>query len=435
MGEVWKAQDTRLSRVVAIKVLPPDIESDPSLKMRFVRESKILAALNHPNIAHIYEAGEAVPQVPGGQTDIIPMAFLVMELVDGRSLLQVLNEGRPSVLTTVRLGRQIAKALAAAHKAGIIHRDLKPANIMVNTQNTVKVLDFGLAKPISKSLNDMRSEFPEVTVSGMVLGTAAYMSPEQVRGDNVDTASDIWALGCVLYQMLTNMRPFRGESIPEIMASILRDPVDSIILYNPEAPASLCELVEKCLSKDPIMRPPDANSIASSFRQIFHEIRQKQGAAVQLIDASGAHEVIPPPEPTSVLMVNRYLKQMNNGFPEIPLTSSGPGWAEIEMQGIRIGMMVSHVVLHSCDMISFVIPLFELAARPPSDFLKKLLLCSCWETDVAQFSIDADRDAVNLTCVRPCANLDFRSFQYTIHSMTRISNDLSARLRSEFPSI
>jgi serine/threonine-protein kinase len=434
MGEVWKAQDMRLSRVVAIKVLPPDIESDPGLKMRFERESKILAALNHPNIAQIYEAGEVVPQVPG-QTDAAPIAFLVMELVDGRNLLQVLNEGRPSILATVRLGRQIAKALAAAHKAGIIHRDLKPANIMVNNQNAVKVLDFGLAKPIAKSLNDVAATFPEVTVSGMVLGTAAYMSPEQVRGEGVDTASDIWALGCVLYQMLTSMRPFRGESIPEIMASILRDPVDPIRLYNPDAPASLCELVEKCLSKDPFLRPPDASSIASSFRQIFHEIRQKQGAAVLPIDASGQPEVVPPPEPTHVLMINRYLKQMNNGFPEIPVTSSGPGWAEIEMQGIRIGMVLSHVILHSCDMISFVIPLFDLPVRPPSDFLKKLLLFSCWETDVAQFSIDADRETVNLTCVRPCANLDFRSFQYTIHSMTRISADLSTRLRNEFPSI
>lgn len=433
MGEVWKAQDTRLSRVVAIKVLPPDIESDPSLKMRFERESKVLASLNHPNIAQIYEAGEAVPHGPG-QTGTAAVAFLVMELVDGKSLLQILNEGRPSILVTVRLGRQIAKALAAAHKAGIIHRDLKPANIMVTPQNAVKVLDFGLAKPIGKTLNEVGATFPEVTVSGMVLGTAAYMSPEQVRGENVDPASDIWAMGCVLYQMLTNMRPFRGESIPEIMASILRDPVDSIVLYNPEVPASLCDLVEKCLSKDPVMRPPDASSIASSFRQIFHEIRQKQEGAAPLIDASGKHD-IPPPEPTHVLMINRYLKQMNNGFQEIPVTSSGPVWTEIEMQGMKIGMMISHVIPLSCDMISIVIPLFDLPPRVPSDLLKKLLLCSCWETDVAQFSIDADRDAVNLTCVRPCANLDFRSFQYTIHSMTRISSDLKTRLQNEFPVI
>lgn len=432
MGEVWKAQDTRLSRVVAIKVLPPDIGSDPSLKKRFERESKILASLNHPNIAHIYEAGEVVPQVPG-QTGGTSIAYLVMELVDGKSLLQILTEGRPSVLSTVRLGRQIAKALGAAHKAGIIHRDLKPANIMVNTQNSVKVLDFGLAKPVTKSQNEPGGLFPDVTTSGMVLGTAAYMSPEQVRGEDVDPGSDIWALGCVLYQMLTGMRPFRGESIPEIMASILRDPVDPVNLYNAEAPASLCELVARCLNKDPVMRPADASSIASSFRQIFHEIREKAGAPVPLIDASGQHEA--PPDTIQVQMINRYLKQMNGNFAEIHAPAEGPAWTEIELQGVKLGLMLSHVAPQSCDMLSIVIPVFDLPMRVPSDLLKKLLLCSCWETDVAHFSVDTERGAVNLTCIRPCANLDFRSFQYTLHSMARVSTDLTARLRSEFPVI
>ena len=157
-----------------------------------------------------------------------------MEFIDGRSLSQALASGPLPVLTAVRIARQIAKALSAAHKAGIVHRDLKPANIMLTARNQVKVLDFGLARQTSGA--PAFAAMPEVTVSGMVLGTAAYLSPEQVRGEAAGIRSDIWAFGCVLYQMLGGRRPFPGESIPEILASVLRDEPEDLLRLNQGVP-------------------------------------------------------------------------------------------------------------------------------------------------------------------------------------------------------
>src|SRR5262245_45928717 len=194
MGEVWKARDERLGREVAIKVLPPDL-ANQDLRIRFERESKILAALKHQHIAQLYEEGEEFPVNPQPQPGAEKVSFLVMEFIDGRSLSQALSSGPLPILMAVRLARQIARALGAAHKAGIIHRDLKPANIMLTTRNQVKVLDFGLARPTGGAAGF--ATMPEVTVSGMILGTAAYLSPEQVRGDAASIASDVWAFGCV----------------------------------------------------------------------------------------------------------------------------------------------------------------------------------------------------------------------------------------------
>lgn len=433
MGEVWKAQDVRLDRVVAIKVLPAEFENDPGLKVRFERESKVLASLNHPNIAQIYEAGEEVPRKPGTAAEG-KISFLVMELVDGRSLSQILIEGIPPVLTTVRVGRQIAKALSAAHKAGIIHRDLKPANIMLTTQNVVKVLDFGLAKP---SRQGQQNAYPELTASGMVLGTAAYMAPEQVRGDTLDTSSDLWAYGCVMYQMLTGVQPFRGESIPEIMASILRDSIDPIRQYNSQAPASLTRLVEQCLSKDPVHRPADAGAIASTLRQIFHEIRQT--AEPHAASASfGAHAETPAfaaPEVVHVQMVNRYLKSINPSFPQLPQTSSGPTSAEVDVNGTKVGIMITTSAKAGGDTLALLVPVFDLPTRVPSDFLKKLLSYSCFNTDIAQFSLDPELESINLTCFRQCANLDYRSFQHSLMTIAQLARDLGEKLRNEFPVV
>jgi serine/threonine-protein kinase len=207
MGEVYKARDTKLGRDVAIKVLPPDFAQDPERLARFEREAKVLASLNHPNIAQIYGIEDRA---------------LIMELVEGQTL-----QGPLPLETALDYAKQIADALEAAHDKGIIHRDLKPANIMVTPAGVVKVLDFGLAAVAQSSDPSNPANSPTLTISptraGMILGTAAYMSPEQARGKAVDKRADIWAFGVVLYEMLTGKRLFQGEDLTETLASVVKE--------------------------------------------------------------------------------------------------------------------------------------------------------------------------------------------------------------------
>src|SRR5437870_2538118 len=221
MGEVYRARDTTLNRDVAIKVLPDLFASEADRLARFTREAQTLASLNHPNIAHIHGLEES-----GG------VRALVMELVEGEDLAQRIAHGAIPLDDALPIAIQIAEALEAAHEQGIIHRDLKPANIKVRPDGTVKVLDFGLAKamePVGGAPNVSQS--PTITTpaimtgAGVILGTAAYMSPEQARGKTVDKRADIWAFGCVLYEMLTGTRAFAGDDVSEVLASVLaREP-------------------------------------------------------------------------------------------------------------------------------------------------------------------------------------------------------------------
>ena len=207
MGEVYRARDTKLDRDVAIKILPEAFAADTERLARFQREAKTLASLNHPNIAHIH-----------GLEESDGVRALVMELVEGEDLAQRIARGAIPVDEALPIAKQIAEALEAAHEQGIIHRDLKPANIKVRPDGTVKVLDFGLAKAMeptgvaSPSVSQSPTiTTPAMTEAGMILGTAAYMSPEQARGKPVDKRTDIWAFGCVLYEMLTGQRAFDGR--------------------------------------------------------------------------------------------------------------------------------------------------------------------------------------------------------------------------------
>jgi serine/threonine-protein kinase len=220
MGEVYRATDTTLGRQVAIKVLPPTFASDPERVARFRREAQILASLNHPNIGAIY--GLQPMDGPDGQA-----LGLVLELVEGPTLADTLAARRLSVDDALASARQIASALEAAHEQGIVHRDLKPGNIKVRDDGTVKVLDFGLAKALDKSgpFDASTRTEPATTAAGAILGTAAYMSPEQARGKPADKRSDIWSFGCVIYEMLTGTRAFKGEDVSDTLASILtREP-------------------------------------------------------------------------------------------------------------------------------------------------------------------------------------------------------------------
>ena len=255
MGAVYRARDTKLDRDVAIKVLPESFANDPDRLMRFEREAKTLAALNHPNIAGIYG---------------IEQHALVMELVEGEDLSARIARGAIPIDEALPIAKQIAEALEAAHEQGIIHRDLKPANIKVRPDGTVKVLDFGLAKAIGPSEGDGFSRrqaeaeasalqtitSPAMTQAGIILGTAAYMSPEQARGKVVDRRSDTWAFGAVFYEMLTGRRVFDGDEMSDVLAAVLRQPVDWAVLPA-ETPPSVRRLLRRCLEKDRRERPGD----------------------------------------------------------------------------------------------------------------------------------------------------------------------------------
>jgi serine/threonine protein kinase len=247
MGEVFRALDRRLGRSVAIKALPEAFAQDAGRLERFDREARALAALNHPHIAAIYGIEEHERR-----------RFLVLELVEGETLAERVTRGPIAVGEAVRLALQIAEALEAAHDKGIVHRDLKPANIKITPEGNIKVLDFGLAKalgeePVQANLSNSPTLSMQATGAGIILGTAAYMAPEQARGLSVDERADIWAFGCVLYEMLTGRQAFKGELVSDVLASVLaRDPDYSIL--KPELHPRIQDLLRRCLEKDPRQR-------------------------------------------------------------------------------------------------------------------------------------------------------------------------------------
>jgi serine/threonine-protein kinase len=298
MGEVYRARDTKLDRDVAIKILPDFFATDPDRLMRFEREAKTLAALNHPHIAQIYNVEEA--GTPSGR-------FLVMELVDGEDLAERLTRGPIPLEDALPIARQIALALEAAHEAGIIHRDLKPANIKVRADGTVKVLDFGLAKTYAPAKAGALAEnghvrgsegpgagapdartvrggvafsramtSPAITMQGFILGTAAYMSPEQAKGKPLDKRADIWAFGCVFYEMLSGKRAFEGDDVSDTLASVLRGEPDWSALPR-QAHSALRILIRRCLHRDSRRRIADASTLRFVLDEI-DSLAQVEGA-------------------------------------------------------------------------------------------------------------------------------------------------------------
>ena len=255
MGEVYRATDTKLKRQVAIKILPPSLAADADRLARFQREAEVLASLNHPHIAAIY-----------GLEESSDLTALVMELVEGDDLSQRIARGAIPLDEALPIAKQIAEALEAAHEQGIIHRDLKPANIKVRADGTVKVLDFGLAKALDpaaasspEAMNSPTITSPAMTQAGMILGTAAYMAPEQARGTAVDRRADVWAFGAVLYEMLTAKRLFAGATMSDTIAAVLtREPEWTALPTG--TPPPIRKLLRRCLEKDRKRRLTDAGA-------------------------------------------------------------------------------------------------------------------------------------------------------------------------------
>src|ERR1700722_15812613 len=272
MGEIYKARDSRLNRIVAVKILAPGRTRDPERRRRFVQEAQSASGLNHPNIITIHDI------LSEGDTQ-----YMVMEHVSGKTLHELVAQGRLPVAQVLQISAQMANALTAAHVAGIIHRDLKPANVMVTSSGLVKILDFGLAK-LTDPTARMRSQdggdssqsgepvtltaAPPLTVEGSIMGTVNYMSPEQAEGLKVDARSDIFSFGAVLYEIVTGQRAFDGDSGISTLSAVLRDEVKPISEIAPEVPAELDAIIARCLRKSPAERWQSTTEVAAALKSL-----------------------------------------------------------------------------------------------------------------------------------------------------------------------
>ncbi|MHC4686313.1 MAG: protein kinase domain-containing protein, partial [Planctomycetota bacterium] len=260
VGVVYLAHDTKLDRPVAIKSLPAEVMANPKARSRFSREARVLASLNHPNIATIYDEFQESEDV----------AYLILEYVPGQTLAERIAKKPLRLEEALSIALQIADAVAAAHEHDVIHRDLKPGNIKITPEGKVKVLDFGLAKAVGGEGLDQQST---VTEPGRVIGTPAYMSPEQARGKPTDKRSDIWSFGCVLYEMLTGKIPFKGETISDTLANILQTDPEWYAL-PPTTPANILVLLRRCLEKEPRRRFRDIGDIAITLEETTTELQR-----------------------------------------------------------------------------------------------------------------------------------------------------------------
>src|SRR3989449_5213370 len=270
MGEVYLAQDMKLGRNVALKILPAAVAANPERMRRFVQEAKAAAALNHPNIAHIYEIGEAAG-----------VNFIAMEFIDGQTLGRYIHGERVGLPKLLRHLQHVAEGLAKAHAAGIVHRDLKPDNIMITRDGHAKILDFGLAKLLERK-PESAAEMGEAATAmmpvqhstpGVVMGTVGYMSPEQAQAKPVDQRSDIFSFGCLLYEAATGRKPFAGDSIVDTLHKIIYEPAPAITDFNPSVSPELQRVIRKCLEKEPANRYQTIRDTANDLEELLEEMK------------------------------------------------------------------------------------------------------------------------------------------------------------------
>jgi serine/threonine-protein kinase len=329
MGEIYRAQDTRLSRVVAIKVLPESYVGDPERRRRFLQEGRAASALNHPNIITIHDV------LFEGDT-----AFLVMEFVSGQTLAELIAAGPMVVPDVLKYATQMADALAAAHDAGIVHRDLKPGNVMVTPRGLVKILDFGLAKRSAFSASTDCDATTTVgvtplTVEGSILGTVHYMSPEQAEGRLVDSRSDIFSFGVMLYEMLTGTRPFAGDTTLSVLSSILREDAKPVSASSPSVSRPIDELVGRCIAKKPDAR-----------WQSMHELHDT--LALLKGDSEAPRTSIAPPAPAA----RRSPLLLGIGAGAAVLLVLGAGWWTLGHRKVRPVPVVTVAVPAAADVPS-----------------------------------------------------------------------------------
>ncbi|MGA9120649.1 MAG: serine/threonine-protein kinase, partial [Bacteroidota bacterium] len=259
MGTVYKARDLKLERTVALKFLPPELTRDPEAKLRFLHEARTSSSLQHKNICVVYDIDETEDA----------QIFISMECIEGETLKKRIEAGPLPIQDSVKIASQVAAGLARAHESGVVHRDLKPANVMVAPDGSAKILDFGLAKSRSGAL---------LTLPGTLLGTVAYMSPEQARGDPVDQRTDIWSLGVMLYEMVTGRSPFANEYDQAILYALMHERHPSPHAARPEIPAPLEKIIDRCLEKSPSERFQDAGSLLDALRHLGNESKSPQAA-------------------------------------------------------------------------------------------------------------------------------------------------------------
>jgi serine/threonine protein kinase len=304
MGEVYRATDTKLGRDVALKVLPAEMARDADRLARFQREARSVAALNHPHIVTLHSVEEA-----GG------VHFLTMELVEGRSLQECIPPSGLPIERVLHIASAIAEALAAAHEKGIVHRDLKPANVMMTEDGRVKVLDFGLAKEApAASHSEATLTSAGDTAAGVVMGTPAYMSPEQLTGQAIDQRSDIFSLGVMLYEMATGQRPFQGRSSAELASSILRDTPTPVTEVRADLPGDLGRIIRRCLEKQPRDRIQTARDVGNEFKDLARQTSQKSTASSSPIIAGAARLVRSDAVVVVLPFVNRSADSGNEYF-------------------------------------------------------------------------------------------------------------------------
>jgi serine/threonine protein kinase len=349
MGEVYRARDTQLDRDVAIKVLPEFVSTDRDRLLRFEREAKSAAALNHPNILAVYQMGT-----------YLGMPYLVSELLEGKTLTETTRRGPLPLRKVIDYGVQIARGLGAAHEKGIIHRDLKPDNLFVTKDGRVKILDFGLAK-LMQPKQSIESVAATITLPGMALGTVGYMAPEQVRGLNTDQRADIFALGAILYELLTGRQSFQRPTSADTMSAILNEELPAIGARSPEAPAALERVIRRCLEKDPGQRFQSASDLAfalealsdptlsspSGIHPVAHEEKRSPyliwiaAAAVILIGAIAVIYFLV--QPASVPVLSNYVQLTHDGQQKSLLGTDGAR-LYLSLGEVRSGSFATHGV-------------------------------------------------------------------------------------------